>query len=241
MSLRLGRLGWLPVMCKNRAVLTLLISAGALVPQLSGAQTPDPGKKETQQAQGKDDKKQDDKKSETPVKAPDAAPDDDDKKKKEGKPIPAISPDARFDAQGEATFILQNMDRFFSKYEGENSLRSRQETELSHSYTYFLGMRVVQNVEVYINPEVAWGNGIGEGEGLSAGSNGDLLGQSELRPYPYLARYFVRWRIPMKHIGSHHGKEEGAGERTGRDLNVIAGTIPSHRIVLSVGKMAIND
>jgi len=234
------RPGWYGIARIQRlaCALGIIFHLSTVVPV--GAQTPAPGKKETKQDQGKDDKKQDDKKKEPPVKAPDAAPDEG-KKKEEGTPVPAVSPEARFDAQGEATFILQSVGRFHSPYEGENSLRGRHETELSHTYTYYLGMRVVQNLEVYVNPELAWGNGIGEGMGLSAGSNGDLIGQGELRPEPYLARYFVRWRIPMKHLGSHHGKEEGPSERTGRDLNVIAGTIPSHRIVVQVGKMAIND
>lgn len=165
---------------------------------------------------------------------------DDADEKKEGKPIPQISPEARFDYQGEATFVLQHLEPFHSPYHGDNSLRSRSETELSHSYTLYLGARLVDNLEVYIDPEIAWGNAINEEHGLSAGFNGDMLAQGDLRPYPYLARYFVRWRIPMKHVGKAD-KEEGAKEQTGRSPNIIAGKIPAHRIVLSAGKLAVSD
>ncbi len=221
---------------KNSLLAVLLLSVSVLTPRPTSAQTPAEGKKQTQKQQEKTDKKSGDQGKNGEKKS-----DEPDENAPAGKPIPQLSPDARYDYQGEATFILQNMDRFYSPYEGTNSLRSRNETELSHSYTFYLGARLVKNVEVYINPEIAWGNGISEGFGLSANGNGDVLGQPSLRPYPYLARYFVRWRIPMKHIGPHSGKEEGPAEQTGRAPNIIAGTIPAHRIVLSVGKMAVND
>ena len=236
MGVRLTSLKWLSAVRKDRLLVAFLISVSVPTPCITGAQTPPPDKKQQKKAPSKKGKESADqetkgeKKSDEPEENPPA-----------GKPLPEISPDARYDYQGEATFILQNMDRFYSPYEGTNSLRSRNETELSHSYTLYLGARLVKNLEVYINPEIAWGNGISEGNGLSANGNGDVLGQPNLRPYPYLARYFVRWRIPMKHMGPHTGKEEGRAEQTGRAPNIIAGVIPAHRIVLSVGKMAVND
>ena len=221
---------------KKNMLLPSLIAMITLAPISLQAQSPSPDKttdKKKQTTTAKKQTKQDPKGKQEPIEPAEKPP--------EAKPLPLISPDARYDYQGEATFILQNMDRFFSLYEGTNSLRSRSETEISHTYTLYLGARLVKNLEIYINPEIAWGNGLSEGTGLSAGINGDLLGQPNLRPYPYLARYFVRWRIPMKHIGAHHAKEETAAEQTGRAPNVIAGTIPAHRIVLSAGKMAVND
>ncbi|HLK56964.1 MAG TPA: carbohydrate porin, partial [Chthonomonadaceae bacterium] len=178
-----------------------------------------------------------------PDKKDKAKPADDQDKDKEPapKPLPQLSPEARYDYQGEATFILQNLFQFPSPYAGPNSFRSRQETELSHTYTLYLGARVVNNLEVYVNPEIAWGNGISEGQGLAGYTNGDLIGQPSLRPEPYLARYFVRWRIPMRHIGAHAGGEHIREVQAGRSPNVIAGDIPAHRLVVTVGKMSIAD
>ncbi|MCW3097389.1 MAG: porin [Chthonomonadaceae bacterium] len=229
-------LGRLPVTGRNSVLALLLILAGNLIPRPLQAQTPPPDEKQQKKAPSKSGKKSADQGTKAEKKS-----DEPNENAPEGKPLPQISPEARYDYQGEATFILQNMSRFHSAYEGENSLRSRNEMELSHTYTLFLGARLVKNVEVYINPEIAWGNGVGEGEGLSAGVNADLLGQPELRPYPYLARYFVRWRIPMKNLGPHNGKEDVVAVQTGRAPNIIAGKIPAHRIVLSAGKMAVND
>lgn len=157
------------------------------------------------------------------------------------KPLPALSPDARYDYQGEATFILQHLVRFHSPYEGAGSLRSRDETELSHTYTLFLGARVVKNVEVYVNPELALGNGVSRGLGLAGYTDGDLIGQPSLRPEPYIARCFVRWRVPMPRVIHHSGTEKATKEQTGRAPNVIAGDIPAHRLVIQIGKFAVND
>ena len=159
----------------------------------------------------------------------------------EGKPLPQISPEARYDHQGEATFLLQHLFKFRSPYEGPNSLRSRDETELSDTYTLYLGVRLVRNLEVYIDPELAWGNGISGGLGLAGYTNGDIIGQPVLRPYPYLARYFVRWRVPMPHLVKHAGEEEAAQEQVGRAPNIIAGNVPAHRLVIQVGKFAVSD
>ncbi len=158
------------------------------------------------------------------------------------KPLPELGPSARYDYQGEITFILQHLFPFHSKYEGPLSLDSRDETELSHSYTAYLGVRVAPNLEAYINPELALGNGISNGNGVASYTNNDLLGQPTLRPEPYLARYFIRWRIPMKHIGGHHeGGEEVRAEQVGRAPNIIEGPVPAHRIVVQVGKFGVSD
>lgn len=156
------------------------------------------------------------------------------------KPLPQFLPDARYDYQGEATFILQQLFRFHSPYAGTNSLRSRNETETTDTVTLYLGACLVKNLEVYVNPEMAWGNGIGRGQGLAGYTNGDDIGQSSLRPDPYLARSFVRWRISMPGF-SGKGGGQVPETQVGRSPNLIEGNIPDHRLVISVGKMAIAD
>ena len=160
----------------------------------------------------------------------------------EAKPLPQLNPDARYDYQGEATFVLQSLPKFHSPYEGGNSFGPRTETELTHSYTLYLGARLVKNLEAYINPEMALGRGLSNGsQGLAGYVNGDDIGQPALRPEPYLARYFLRWRIPMKHLGAHEGSEEARETQSGRAPNIIDGKIPIHRLVVTVGKFAIAD
>jgi len=132
---------------------------------------------------------------------------------------------------------VQSLRAFRSPYEGPSSFRSRNETELSHSYTLFLGARLTRSVEVYLNPELALGNGVGGVTGLAGYPNGDLTGQPSLPYRPYLARYFVRWRIPTTAADNKPIRDE----QVGRAPNIINGTIFAHRLVVTAGKFSISD
>ncbi|HLJ57568.1 MAG TPA: carbohydrate porin [Chthonomonadaceae bacterium] len=156
-------------------------------------------------------------------------------------PASAAEPEPRFDVGGEATAILQTVPAFHSPYAGQKSLPARGETEITQTYSLYLGARLAKNLEIYADPELALGRGVGNGSGLAAYPNGDVIGQGALRPEPYLARYFVRWRVPMPHLLHHPGGESTAAEQTGRAPNIIAGTIPAHRLVVQAGKLAASD
>lgn len=144
--------------------------------------------------------------------------------------------DSLYQMGGQATFTLQNLIPFHNPYEGPNSLPSRGEAELTHTYTLFLGARFTKNVEIYLNPEVALGNGLNGGTGLAGYPNGEVIGQGGVPTNPYLARYFVRWRTPVGHFGG-----AGTAERIGRSQNINGGVVPSHRLVVTAGKFAASD
>ncbi len=153
------------------------------------------------------------------------------------KPIPAISPDARYDYQSEITFIFQHLFAFPSKYEGPNSLKSQSDTEISHSYTAYLGARLSKNVEVYLNPEMALGHGVGDAPGIAGYVNGDITGQFTEAQAPYIARAFVRIRIPVK----SKDDKTSQTELVGRSLNIISGRVPAERLVIAIGKIPPTD
>ncbi len=136
---------------------------------------------------------------------------------------------------GQTTAVTQNLFRFHSPYQGLNSLRSRGEVEMTDSYTLFLGAKLVDGVEVFVNPEWLLGSGLSTGKGLSGSSNGDLGGQGELSNDPYLARAFVRWRIRT-------GRSGRVGDVVvGRSENLIPGKVPARRAVITFGKLAVSD
>lgn len=143
----------------------------------------------------------------------------------------------RFDAQGEVTFIEQGLLPFHSPYAGPNSLRSRPQADLSATFAGFLGARLAKNVEVYLDPEMAWGGGIGRGFGVAGYPNGDVVGQFTESAAPYVARAFVRWRVPVGHGDGQESKTEAIG----RAPNIVAGTVPARRLVLQVGKIGPTD
>ena len=152
-------------------------------------------------------------------------------------PIPGLPAQARYDLQGEVTFIGQDLLPFHSLHSGPKSLPAGGEAAATETATLYLGARPLPNVEVYADPELAWGNAPGSGNGLAANINGDLIGQPVLSPAPDLARAFVRWRIPVK-----QGKDQPVGrEEVGRAPNVIAGPVPQHRLVVTAGRFAAGD
>jgi hypothetical protein len=88
----------------------------------------------------------------------------------------------------QATVITQSLFPFHNPYIGPNSFRPRAQTEVTDTYTLFLGTRLTRNSEVYLNPEWALGQGVGGGAGLGGYTNGDLIGPAGLRTDPYIAR-----------------------------------------------------
>ena len=153
------------------------------------------------------------------------------------KKIPGIPAPARYDVQGEITAIGQGLPRFHSPYSSQNSLPANGQIDATETATAYLGMRIRPNLEAYVNPEMAWGNAPGAGSGLAGYLNGDLIGQPVSSGWPYLARAFVRWRIPMR-----QGKDQPVGrEQVGRSPNIISGRVPQHRLIITAGKFAATD
>jgi len=146
-------------------------------------------------------------------------------------------PATGYSIAGEVTGILQRLSAFPSPYSGPNSLRSRNETELTHTYTLYLGARPTPQFEVYLNPELAQGNGISQGAGLAGYSNGDLIGQPSQPHEPYIARFFVRWRIPLHRASAV--SDQTAAVQPG--TNLIGGSLPASRLIITAGKFAISD
>lgn len=132
----------------------------------------------------------------------------------------------------QSTVILQHAFRFHSPYQGANSFRSHNETELSDTYTLYLGWRPARNVELYLNPEMARGQGLSQALGIAGYVNGDVIRNPALGQEPYLARYFARWTVPL------HG---GGTEKIEPGENKIGGTAPAHRLVFTAGKLGTND
>ena len=147
----------------------------------------------------------------------------------EKKPQPETS--SPFQFNGQATFILQNLFRFHSLYEGANSLRSRSESELSQTYTLYIGARVRPNVELCLNPEMARGHGVSEALGMAGYVNGEVIRNPSLSQEPYLGRYFIRWNL-----ATGKGTERGEAAQ-----NQVAGTRPIHRLVVTAGKVGVSD
>ncbi len=132
---------------------------------------------------------------------------------------------------GQTTVVAQGYGGFHSPYQGTNSLPGHGEVRDTWTSTAFVGRKLWEGGELYINPELAQGGGLAGTLGLGGFSNGEA--QKAGAPYPRvrLQRYFVRQTFGF-----------GGGQETVEDgPNQVAGKRDVDRITITVGRFAIGD
>jgi high affinity Mn2+ porin len=137
---------------------------------------------------------------------------------------------------GQASYLFQQNDHFFSQYHSQNSLLNQNEGGGDKSYTFsatsFLGGRLWRGAEFYFNPEIFQGIPFnGQLVGLGGFQNGELQKGAFTSPVYYTARAFLRQTINL-------GGEE---EFSVGGPNQIKGLVSTNRLVLSFGKLATLD
>jgi high affinity Mn2+ porin len=132
---------------------------------------------------------------------------------------------------GQSTVVWQHLPSFNSPYIGPRSLRPGPEDAVSHSYTLYTGLRLARWLDVYVDPEMIRGNGIGGGFGLAGYTNGEVIRNPQAGQSPYLARAFLRATIPLG--GSSQDTEPG--------LLAVGGHQPTRRLVLTGGILSTAD
>ena len=132
---------------------------------------------------------------------------------------------------GQTTFLPQVYPSFRSPYEGANSLPGKSQGRETWTTTAFIGRRLWDGGEVYLNPELAQGFGLASTLGLAGFSNGEA--QKAGAPFPKIRaqRYFFRQTFGLG--GEQEAVEDGP--------NQLAGKRDIDRITLTVGRIAIGD
>jgi len=144
---------------------------------------------------------------------------------------PAPAPPQSVYVGFQASAIAQHVFPFHSPYAGAQSFLSRSETEATNTYTVYVGYRVSDRLEAYVDPEVSRGHGLSMGYGLGGFTNGDVVRTPTLDQNPYLARYILRYVVPL-------GCET---EAVAQGESQLAGPRPTHRLVFWGGKMGVSD
>ncbi len=139
---------------------------------------------------------------------------------------------SRFSLHFQATYIYQYKPEFNAQYSGKNSLSSLEEKENSITATLYLGARLWKGAEIYLNPELAGGNGLSGAFGLAASTNGETFRVGDPSPTLYVARGFFAQTIAI-------GK--GRYENVPEDENETGGNKPKNYLKFYLGKMAISD
>jgi len=142
-------------------------------------------------------------------------------------PLPVLDDWA---VHGQSTYVMQGVPGFRSPYMGPQSLIPRQ-THETWDATLFLGRRLWQGAEFWINPEIDQGFGLSNTHGVAGFPSGEAYKVCASWPYARIPRYFIRDTISLG----------GKVESVEADANQFAGTRPANRIVLTIGKFGITD
>ena len=160
----------------------------------------------------------------------------DDKKKDDGKDDKKkeSEPDW-YNVHGQTTLIPQGNLPFHSPYQGAFSLDPSKKYRATATTTLYLGAQLSPGNEVYFNPELSAGGGIGNpmngSVGLGGFPNGEATRTGAPLPTPYIARLF--WKRTIGLGGEQEKIEEGP--------NALGGMVDVNRITIRLGKMAAGD
>ena len=147
--------------------------------------------------------------------------------KKEGEP----AGDDRINFHGQATFVDQAYPAMHSPYEGPNSLPGAGMGRETFDVTLYAGYRPWKGAEIWVNPEIDQGFGVGNAHGLAGYPSGEAYKEGDAWPYARLQRYFLRQTIDLG----------GETQKVDADINQFAQEQTANRLVLTVGKFGIVD
>ncbi|MDB6036261.1 MAG: porin, partial [Verrucomicrobiales bacterium] len=118
-----------------------------------------------------------------------------------------------------------------ASYTGPNSLVRDEPVRTTYTGTLFLGAKLWEGAEVYVNPEVSGGKGLSGTVGVAGFPNGEATRVGDPTPTPYFARYFFRQRFDLG----------GETESVVADQNQLAGNRDQSSFSITLGKMAAGD
>ena len=133
---------------------------------------------------------------------------------------------------GQSTFVWGFQPAYHSPYLGEHSLAppvsNGRET---FDITLYGGFRPWQGAEIWVNPELDQGFGLGNSLGVAGYLSGEAYKLGATDPYGRLARAFFRQTIDLG----------GETEKIDPDLNQLGGTQTANRLVFTIGKFSVTD
>ena len=140
----------------------------------------------------------------------------------------------------QSTIVNQYKPGFSAKYSGINSLYTEEENRISVTATFYAGLRLWKNASVFVNPELAGGEGLSQTLGIAGATNGETFRIGDPKPAIYLARGFIQQVLPIYSDDTEeipkdieHFKNE--------DFNQLSEFLPDRYINIVIGKISIAD
>jgi len=136
-----------------------------------------------------------------------------------------------WNVHGQYTLIGQGYPSFRSPYEGPKSLAGSRQFQNTQSATAYLGLRLWEGAEFYVNPELMQGFGLSDVAGVAGFPNGEAQKSNFPSPRLNVARVVLRQTFGL-----------GGGQETVNDgPNQLAGQQDISRISITAGKFAVTD
>lgn len=137
----------------------------------------------------------------------------------------------RFSIHGQSTVITQYKPAFSAKYSGTHSLIPQTETQISTTFTLFLGARLWKGGSVYFNPEIAAGSGLSGSLGVGASTNGETYRIDNPAPSFEPARLYFTQVFSLDKDSRYQES----------DQNKLSGFISDNYISFTAGKICVAD
>jgi high affinity Mn2+ porin len=147
-------------------------------------------------------------------------------------PATPASGNESWSAHGQATFVEQYHGRFRSPYAGANSLPAAASGKETADVTAYLGVRPWRGGEIFVNPEVDQGFGLGDTLGVAGFPSGEAYKVGRRTPYLRLNRAFLRQVFAL---------ESSDEEPVEPGPNVLAGPHPVDNVTVTIGKLSVTD
>jgi high affinity Mn2+ porin len=132
---------------------------------------------------------------------------------------------------GQSTFTEQFSPGFSSKFQGQQSLSSAPNGRETFDATGYLGVRPWAGTEIWFDPEIDQGFGLGNTFGVAGFPSGEAYKLGAAYPYFEIQRLFLRQTINLG----------GETERLDPDPNQLVGTQTADRLVITAGKFSVAD
>ncbi len=132
---------------------------------------------------------------------------------------------------GQTTTTLQANPAFRSPYQGPQSLSPAANGRETFDATLFMGVRPWQGAEIWINPEIDQGFGLGNTLGVAGFPSAEAYKIGQRDPYLRVQRLFIRQTIDLG----------GETQAVDPQANQLGGSQTANRIVITAGKFSAGD
>ena len=131
------------------------------------------------------------------------------------------------------TWVRQHQSSLRAPYSGPLSLDPAGDIAATHTVGAYLGWKLTDTLQAYVDLEKFMGSGVSGSTGLAGLTNGDVVrqGSNNLKKRPYVARRYLRYVVPLS--GETADVEAAQGQ--------VAGKEATTRLEFKIGTTAVSD